>query len=98
MALALEQKDSRGERKNNSPSGEMDYDALLAHYRELGIYEGPMEPRPPKEKKPRLAPPQTPGEGKFAKKRRAAPPEEPPRPKAAREPEPAPRPPWTWRT
>lgn len=90
MALALEQKDSRGERKNNSPSGEMDYDALLAHYRELGIYEGPMEPRPPKEKKPRLAPPQTPGEGKFAKKRRAAPQEEPPRPKAAREPEPAP--------
>ena len=46
------------------------YGKIRTNPRELGIYEGPMEPRPPKEKKPRLAPPQTPGEVRRKKQER----------------------------
>lgn len=73
---ALAQQNPKDEREK-VPSGELDYDALLAHYRKLGISDEPMEPSPPKEKKekkkrlPALYPPS--GEGKFAKKRTGRP-------------------------
>ena len=87
--MAQQQGVPENRERDKVPAGELDYDALLAHYRKLGISDEPMEPSPPREKKKR-APALVPSSvgGKFAKKRggpsrRQSPAEEAPPSRAA---------------
>lgn len=84
--LALDKRNSRDGERDKAPTGELDYDALLAHYRELGIMDAPMEPHPTKEKKKLSLHATLPGEGKFAKKRGHSAHQEPPEEEPHRKP------------
>lgn len=94
--MALEERPGRPGEQDKPPRGELDYDALLAHYREKGILDGPMEPAPARDKKKLSLHPSAPNEGKFAKKRGDRParqqPDPPAEPKKKQRPAPAEQP------